>query len=366
MGTHHPNLRITHAECRDTVVDSTFDIVHKVAKHKQQAWNIRRSFTSAGTLPMNRRDLLALSILALPSVAKAQPDRPIRLIVPVAPGGSQDIVGRLLARHLSVALGHNVVVENMPGAGSNIGYEAGARAKPDGLTLIAGSDSLSINKALFPRLSFDPIEDLVPVAQATSVPQILVVRADFPTDSLRAFVALSRRQPLAVGTPGNGSLSHLLVEVVQQATETSWTHVPYRGGALAVNDLMGGSLQGVMINIGAVTEHVRAGRLRGLAVSSPRRTDALPEVPTLAEAGLRGLEATGWHGIVAPRGTDPALVARINAAVGQVLRVPEVADRLRALGIEPADLPPDALGARIRADATRWAEVVARTGMQPG
>ena len=315
---------------------------------------------------MRRRALLSLSALLLPATAVAQADRPIRLIVPVAPGGSQDIVGRLLARHLSAVLAHNVVVENLPGAGSNIGYEAGVRAKPDGLTLIAGSDSLSINKALFPRLAFDPVEDLVPVAQATTVPQILVVKSDFPAATLQEFITLSRRRPLAVGTPGNGSLSHLLVEVVQQATETSWTHAPYRGGALAVNDLLGGSLHGVMINIGAVTEHVRAGRLRGLAVSSPRRTEALPEVPTLGEAGLAGLEATGWHGIVAPRGTDPALVARLNAAIGQVLRLPEVADRLRALGIEPADLPPEALGARIRADAIRWAEVVARTGMQPG
>ena len=315
---------------------------------------------------MHRRTLLALPLLATPVAVGAQPDRPIRLIVPVAPGGSQDIVARLLARHLSVALAHNVVVENMPGAGSNIGYEAGARARPDGLTLVAGSDSLSINKALFPRLGYDPVEDLVPVAQATTVPQILVVRADFPAASLAEFIALSRRRPLAVGTPGSGSLSHLLVEVVQQATEISWTHAPYRGGALAVNDLMGGSLQGVMINIGAVTEHVRAGRLRGLAVSSSRRAEALPEVPTLAEAGLAGVEATGWHGIVAPRGTDPALVARVNAAVGQVLRLPEVTERLRALGIEPADLPPEALGTRIRVDATRWAQVVARTGMQPG
>jgi len=315
---------------------------------------------------MRRRHLLALSSLAFATPALAQGERPIRVIVPVAPGGSQDIVARLLARHLGPVLGQPVVVENMPGAGSNIGYEAGARAKPDGLTLIAGSDSLSINKALFARLSFDPVNGFVPVAQATSVPQILVTKAGFEAETLADFIALARRKVLAVGTPGSGSLSHLLIEVIQQATETEWTHAPYRGGALAINDLMGGSLQGVMINIGAVTEHVRAGRLKGLAVSSPARAEALPEVPTLAEAGLKGLEATGWHGLVAPPGTDPALAARINAAVGQVLRQPEVAERLRALGIEAVNAPPEALGARIRADAERWAAVVARTGMQPG
>ncbi len=313
---------------------------------------------------MNRRSLLALSAALLPLPALAQNDRPIKLIVPVAPGGSQDIVARLVARHLGPALGTSIVVENMPGGASNIGYEAGARARPDGLTLVAGADSLSINKALFPRLSFDPIADLVPVAQVTSVPQILVARADFPANTLAEFVELSRRRPLAVGTPGNGQLSHLLIEVMQQATETSWTHAPYRGGALAVNDLLGGSLQGVMINIGAVTDHVRTGRLKGLAVSTPTRAAALPEVPTLAEAGLTGIEAAGWHGLVAPKGTDAAVIARINAAVGEVLRNPEVAERLKGLGIEAVDAPPEALGERLRTDYERWLPVVRRTNMQ--
>jgi tripartite-type tricarboxylate transporter receptor subunit TctC len=315
---------------------------------------------------MNRRQLLALApAMALATPALAQGDRPIRLIVPVAPGGSQDIVARLVARHLGPVLGQNIVVENHPGAGSNIGYELGARARPDGLTLVAGSDSLSINRGLFRRLSFDPVEDFAAVAQVTSVPQILVVKADFPATSLADFVATSRRQPIAVGTPGNGSLSHLLVELLQQATETRWTHAPYRGGALAVNDLLGGSLQGVMINIGAVTQHVQAGRLRGLAVSTGARTAALPGVPTLAEAGVSNIAVSGWHGLVAPRGTDPAIVTRINQAVGEVLRNPEVRERLAALGIEPVDAPPEALAAKLREDAERWAPLIRRTGMQP-
>ena len=317
---------------------------------------------------MNRRCFLAASAALLPLLplpALAQNDRPIKLIVPVAPGGSQDVVARLVARHLGPVLGTSVVVENMPGGASNIGYEAGARARPDGLTLVAGADSLSINKALFPRLSFDPIADLVPVAQVTSVPQILVARADFPANTLAEFVELSRRRPVAVGTPGNGQLSHLLIELIQQATETSWTHAPYRGGALAVNDLLAGSLQGVLINIGAVTDHVKVGRMRGLFVSSGQRTEALPEVPTLAEAGLPGAEAVGWHGIVAPAGTDPAILARVNAALESVLRKPEVAERIAALGLEPVVAPPEALGQVILADAARWAEVVRRARIQP-
>jgi len=315
-----------------------------------------------------RRHLLALAgaPLARPGFAQsAWPgERSIRYVVPVAAGGSQDIVARLLARHLTEALGQSVTIENMPGAGSNIGYEHVARARPDGYTLLAGSDSLSINAALFPRLGYDPL-GFTPVTRAVRVPQILVVRADSPVGSLQEFLALARRIPLAVGTPGNGSLAHLLGEVVQGATETRWTHVPYRGGALAVNDLLGGSLQAVLINIGAVTDHVRGGRMRGLFVSSGARTQALPGVPTLAEAGLAGPEAVGWHGIVAPPGTDPDIAARLNAEVAAILRRPEVAERVAALGIEPVQEPPDALRALIRADAERWATVIRQARIQP-
>ncbi len=315
---------------------------------------------------MHRRSLLAaLPALSFAAPALAQSDRPIRLIVPVAPGGSQDIVARLFARHLGPVLGQNIVVENHPGAGSNIGYALGARARPDGLTLVAGSDSLSINRSLFRNLGFDPVEDFAPVAQATSVPQILVVRADSPIRDLAGFVAASRAEPLAVGTPGNGSLSHLLLEVLQQASETRVIHAPYRGGALALVDLMGGSLQGVMINIGAITDRVRAGQLRGIAVSTESRAAALPDVPSFAEAGFSGVAVAGWHGLVAPRGTDPAVVARLHAALVQVLALPEVTQRLHALGIEPVTEPPEALGERLRADAARWEAVIRRTGMRP-
>jgi tripartite-type tricarboxylate transporter receptor subunit TctC len=316
-----------------------------------------------------RQSFYSLAIaLSAPAIASAQPggaDRPVRMIVPVAPGGSQDIVARLLARHMAAPLGQSVVVENHPGAGSNIGYEIVARARPDGLTLAAGSDSLSINKALFPRLGFDPVADFAPVAQATQVPQILVVRADSPAEGLAGFLDLAKRTPLAVGTPGNGSLSHLLQQVVQDAGEVEWTHVPYRGGALAINDLMGGALQGVMINIGAITEHVRAGRLRGIVVSSPQRTAALPQVKTFQESGLAHAEAVGWHGLVAPRGTPAEVVARLHAALVQALAVAEVKQRLAALGIEGTDAAPEALGVRMVADAERWGVVVRRAGLRP-
>ena len=311
----------------------------------------------------SRRHLLALAAGALcaPSLARAQgwPERSIRLIVPVAPGGSQDIVARLSARALGDLLGQAVTVENLPGGGSNIGYAAAARAAADGYTLLAGADTLSITGAVTPRLGFDPLA-FTAIHRTVRVPQILVVRADNPAPDFAGWFAASRTRPPAVGTPGNGSLAHLLVEQLARAADSSWTHVPYRGGALAVNDLLGGQLQGVMINIGAVTDHVRAGRLRGLLVSTFSRATALPEVPTLGELGLGALTAVGWHGLVAPAGLDPAIVARLNAASRAAVQRPEVAERLAGLGVEPTDEAPEVLQAALRDDATRYAEVVRR------
>lgn len=321
-----------------------------------------------------RSALLGLASLPLarPALARsahadslAWPDRSIRLIVPVSPGGSQDIVARHSAHALTLALGQPVQVENLPGGGSNIGYDAAARARADGYTWLAGSDTLSITGSLTPHLPYDPLS-FAPIHRTVRVPQILVVAADSPHADLASFIAAARQNPPAVGTPGSGSLAHLLLELAQQASETTWIHVAYRGGALALNDLMAGHLQGVMINIGAVTEHVRQGRLRGLAVSSEGRTLALPQVPTLSEQGFSGLTALGWHGLVAPKGTDPAILARVNAASREAVKQPELAVRLEALGVEPTDEAPEVLAEVVRADAERWGAVVRRVGIVAG
>lgn len=316
-----------------------------------------------------RRRLLALSagLLAAPCLARAStwPERTIRLIVPVSPGGSQDIVARHSARGLSEVLGQTVAVENLPGGGSNIGYAAAARAAADGHTLLAGADTLSITGAITPRLGFDPL-GFAAIHRTVRVPQILVVRADDPARDFSEWFAASRRQPPAVGTPGHGSLAHLLVEQLSRAADSTWTHVPYRGGALALNDLMGGQLQGVMINIGAVTDHVRGGGLRGLVVSPEQRAAALPDVPALAEAGFAGLSAVGWHGLLAPAGTDPAIIARLNQASRAVTKRPDIGERLAALGVEATEEPPEVLQAAIRDDAARYGEIVRRFGITAG
>jgi len=322
---------------------------------------------------MHRRALVGLPAILIPAVALTAVGqdapwpaaRPIRFIVPVTPGGSQDIVARLLARPLSETLGQSVLVENMPGAGSNVGYEYVARARPDGYTLLAGSDSLSINPGLYPRVGYDPVSDFAPVARTVRVPQIIVVRADSPAQDLAGLVAMARTQPVSVGTAGNGMLAHLVAEQVQAATGVNWTFVPYRGGAPAVNDLLAGVLQCVAINVTPVADLVRSGRLRGLFVSSAERLAILPNVPTLAEAGVEGVPpAVGWQGVLAPAATNAAIVARLNTATRQAMQRPEVTERLASFGIEPLNESPEAMASVIRTDATRWAEVIRRAGIR--
>jgi tripartite-type tricarboxylate transporter receptor subunit TctC len=314
---------------------------------------------------MQRRHWLT-AVLTSPALAQGDfPQRMPRIVVPAAAGGSQDSVARLLARFMAAPLGRPIIIENRPGAAGNIGFELVARARPDGHVIGAGSDNLSINKALFSGLSFDPVGDFAPVAQVSIVPQILVVRADSPSGDLAGFLARAGREPLALATGGNGSLAHLLQALLQELTGRRWSHVPYRGGAPGLNDLLAGSVHAMMANIGAVAEHIRAGLLRGLAVSSPGRVAALPMVPRLSDLGLADAEVVGWHGLVAPRGTPAPVVARLYAAALEALRVPEMRARLEYLGISPSEVGREALGQRMEEDARRWQAVVSQAGLKP-
>lgn len=321
-------------------------------------------------IPAMSRRILLRTIAAAGSVPGPSwsqggfPQRPLRLVVPVAAGGSQDNVARLMARHMGPILGQPVIIDNRPGAAGNIGYEIVARARPDGLTLAAGSDNLSINRVLFPLQGFDPVADFAPIAEATTVPQILVVRADSPLRNLADFLDGAARRPLAVGTGGNGSLAHMLQQLLQDIAGRRWTHAPYRGGAPAVNDVLAGTLDAMMGNIGAVAELLRAGSLRGLAVSSPQRLRGLPMVPSFAEAGLPAAGIEGWHGLVAPRGTPDAIIAHLHGTVLQAMAMPDMLRGLEALGITPKAGTPAALGARMEEDARRWEAVVRRSGLR--
>ena len=316
-----------------------------------------------------RRALLGLvATSALASLARAQPawpDRPVRIIVPVAPGGSLDILGRVFARQLSASLGQAVVAENHPGAGSNLAFELVARARPDGLTLLVGSDPLTINPALYRRVGFDPVRDFAPIAELVRAPQVLVVRNGLPATDLAGFLALARQAEgaMTMGSQGNGSIGHLAGAVLSERTGLRFTHVPYRGGGPAVIDVVGGHLDALLVTLPAAIEHIRGGRLRALAVSAANRSPALPEVPTIAESGLPGFDVITWQGILAPAGTPEPIIRRLNAALIEALRKPEVAEGLAAQGFELTGTTPEEFAAQIRAEAARWPGIVRTAGV---
>lgn len=321
-----------------------------------------------------RRDLLLRSALLglpglMPRAAGAaepawSPDRAVRMVVPVAPGGSLDILGRLLARHLAARLGQPVVAENLPGAGSNIAFEAVARARPDGLTLLVGSDPLTINPALYPRLGFDPVRDFAPVTEAVRAPQVLVVNPASPVADLARFIAWAREAEgrLTVASQGNGSIGHLAQALFAQEAGVAFTHVPYRGGGPAVLDLVAGHVEALFVTLPAAIEHIRAGRLRALAVTGAERSPALPAVPAVAEAALPGFEVVTWQGILAPAGTPRAAVARLAEELAEVLALAAVAGDLTRQGFTVTAQGPDRFAALVRAEAGRWPEVVRRAG----
>lgn len=294
--------------------------------------------------------------------ATAWPNRPIRLVVPVAPGGSVDALARLLSRPLAGLVGQPFVVESHAAAGGNIAFELVARAPADGHVLLAGWDSLAINPAVYRTTGYDPLRDFAPIIHSVSGPQVLAVAPALPARTLAEFLALARTRTLNIGSPGNGSIGHLTGEMLKARTGASWTHVPYRGGGPATTDLLAGHLDGVVLTLAAVVEHCRAGRLRALAVSSAARSPALAEVPSCAEAGVPGFDVVSWQGWLAPAGTDPGIIARLNAGLNLVLALPEVAAWLAAQAFTPVGGPPEALARLLRADVARWPALVAAAG----
>jgi tripartite-type tricarboxylate transporter receptor subunit TctC len=322
---------------------------------------------------LRRRALLGLATTALlPAAAFAQaapapaawPDRPLRIVIPVAPGGSLDILGRIVARQLTGSLGQPVVAENHPGAGSNLAFELVARSRPDGHTLVVGSDPLTINPALYRRIGFDPVRDFAPVAELVRAAQVLVVRNTLPATDVAGFLRLARQAEgaMTLASQGNGSIGHLAGALLSSQTGIGFTHVPYRGGGPAVVDVVAGHVDSLLVTLPAAIEHIRGGRLRALAVSSASRSAALPAVPTLAESGLPGFDVVTWQGILAPAGTPEPIIRRLNAALLEALRRPEVAEGLTAQGFEVTGTSPEAFAVLVREEATRWPPIVRAAG----
>jgi tripartite-type tricarboxylate transporter receptor subunit TctC len=308
--------------------------------------------------------LLTFLALAIAPFAHAQddyPNRTVRIIVPFAPGGSTDVVARILADKLGTELKQSFVVENRSGAGGNIGADAVAKASPDGYTLLMGTTGvLAINKYLYKEMSFDPERDLVPVSYTSLITNILVVNPQVPAKTVSELVALARAKPgsLTFASSGAGSSTHLSAELFKSMAGVDILHVPYKGSSQAITDLMGGQVTMLFDNAPSSIPFVEQGKLRALAVTSTKRLPNLPDVPTLDEAGVKGYESLSWSGIMAPAGTPKRVIDKLNAAIEKILRDPDVKQRFASLGVEPVGGPPEAFSRHIRAESEKWARVV--------
>jgi tripartite-type tricarboxylate transporter receptor subunit TctC len=296
------------------------------------------------------------------------PARPVHLVVPFTPGGSTDILARAIAQKLQEALGVPFVVDNKPGAGGSIGATGVARSTADGYTLLMGHiGTLAVNPSIYPDLRYDPVASFTPVAMIAIVPNVLVVNPALPVRSVSELIALAKAKPgsLRYASGGNGSAAHIAMEYFKLRTGTNIEHIPYRGTAPAINDVIGGQVEVIMTGVPAVLQQVRAGKLRALAVSSRLPVASLPELPTIAASGLADFEAIQWYGIVAPARTPAAVIALLNAEIGRALQTPALKERLDAEGAEAAPGTPDAFGALIVAEIARWKPVIEQAHMQP-
>ncbi len=311
---------------------------------------------------------LTCAALALAHIAQAQtwPAKPVRIIVNFPPGGAADVIARAVAPGLGDALGQQVVIENRPGAGGNIGADAVAKSPADGYALLMGSGgTVSINPHIYAKMPFDPVKDLQPVAAAARVLVFLVVRPELPVKTVGEFIAYAKTNPgkLSFGSPGNGSSPHLAAEMMKRETNTFMVHIPYRGAAPALTDLLGGQLD-FMFDPGIGLQHVRSGKLRLLAIGSPKRSALFPDVPTLDEAGVKGFDADSWFGFYTPSGVPQEIVVRLNREINRVLQTPAVKDRIAGLGGEAASMTPAEFGERGRTDSARFGAFIKAAGIK--
>lgn len=310
--------------------------------------------------------ILLFATVACASFAHAQtyPARPLRLVVASAAGATTDIVGRIVAQKLSGPLGQPVAVDNRPGAGGNLAAELVSKSAPDGYTLLLGFPGLATNPALYPQLAYDPQKDLAPVSLVSSGPLLLAVHPSLPASNLRQLIALARSRPgdLTFPSVGSGTTSHLSVELFKNLARVDMLHVPYKSFPQALLDLSSGRLS-LMINaIPGLLPYTKAGKLRGLAVTSDRRTAILPELPTVSEAGLPGYEVVTWNGILVAAGTPQEIVQRLHAEIGTALRASDARDQFINIGFDPIPGTPAQFAAYIRAETAKWSRVIRQSG----
>jgi tripartite-type tricarboxylate transporter receptor subunit TctC len=303
--------------------------------------------------------LLAGLIVSLGVGAQQYPSRPIRLIVPFPPGGGFDGIARPFAEKLSTLLGQNLVIENRAGAAGNVGADVAARSPADGYTLLFANDFLATNPPMLKSTSYDPVKDFVPITKVGTVATALATHPSVPASNLKELMALSKTKPLNYGTPGVGSVPHLIGEMMNLEGVMRLVHVPYKGSGPAITDAIGGQIDIVITTLSSLAPHMRAGRLRGIGVIGPNRAPFMPELPTFSEAGGPPLNADIWYGLFAPAGTPQPAIARLHEASVQALAQPDLVERLRKAGYEPVSSTPEALGTLVKNDLEKWRRVVA-------
>src|SRR5262245_4324181 len=315
------------------------------------------------------RLLAAILLLCTAFAAPAQesyPTKPVRFILPFPPGGGTDILGRLVAERLSAALGQPVVLENRGGAGGNVGAEAAARSAPDGYTIVLVAPSLAISPTLYSKLNYDPVKDFAPISLVATVPNVVITQPSLNVATLQEFTALVRAKPggYNFGSGGSGTSNHLAGELFNIVAGVKMVHIPYKGVNLAMQDVLGGNIHFVVIGIPAAAPHIKAGKLRALAVLAPKRSEALPDVPTAAESGLPQFEVTTWYGVLAPAGTPRPIVERLNRELVKVMHSPELKAPLAASGTDPLTSTPEEFSAYIRQEIAKWGDVVRKANLK--
>ena len=309
--------------------------------------------------------LMAFS--ACTAMAQAWPTKPIKIVAPYAAGGTNDIAARILAERLAQRLGQQAIVENKPGANTRIATDFVAKSPPDGYTLFFCAAPHSTNPALYGKLPYDTVKDFAPIAHAVTVPLFFLVPAASPARNVKDLIELGKKDPAYanIGSPGNGSAPHLAIELLNSVAGTNLAHIPYKGDAPALQDLLGGRLGASVDPVAPALPHIKAGKLRAIAIASPQRYSMLPDVQTLAEQGFKGADAFAWFGLLAPTGTPPEVIAKLNGEVNLALKQPEISEKLVGLGMTPVGGTPEQFGAFIRADIEKWGKLIHARGIKP-
>jgi tripartite-type tricarboxylate transporter receptor subunit TctC len=309
--------------------------------------------------------VLAACLAAGSALAQSYPSKAVRLIIPAPPGSAPDILSRLIGQKLSESWGQPVVIDNILGAGGNIGTERVAKAAPDGYTLLFNTiGPIAVNISMYDKLPFDPVKDFAPITLVAKVPNILVVHPAVPVRSVEELIAYARKNPgkLRYGSPGSGTSNHLSAELLNTMTGISMLHIPYKSSAQMTTDVMGGQVEVVFHNAPVLLPHVKSGALRGLAVTSLQRLASVPELPTMAESGVPGYEVTAWFGFLAPAGTPQAVISKVHADVAKAIAMPDVRERMTAQAAEPIGSTPQEYASFIAAEIAKWSKIVKASG----